>query len=194
MRFKKHAGYQQTLFDAVRIWLWGSPSLVAAPSQGKVKASQMHHSNHDATRCLEHIISNLPRLNQDGWLCLSETRVYPGRNLNDVLIFFGDALLCHSLTCFGHKASYRCYGVWQELMLKEAAWTAKFIRRQREEEAEEWVLCGVGCLQWESDISRCDLCWSEGLHQEKAEKQRRSNWEQQAEEPRNEVLWPMTAF
>ena len=25
----------------------------------------------------------------------------------------------------------------QELMLKEAAWTAKFIRRQREEEAEE---------------------------------------------------------
>ena len=25
---------------------------------------------------------------------------------------------------------------WKELMLKEAAWTAKFIRRQREEEAE----------------------------------------------------------
>lgn len=48
---------------------------------------------------------------------------------------------------------YPRHGCIQELMLKEAAWTAKFIRRQREEEAEE-----------------------------KAEKQRRSNWEQQAED------------
>lgn len=40
-----------------------------------------------------------------------------------------------SRTC-PQAASEKC----EELMLKEAAWTAKFIRRQREEEAEE--LCG----------------------------------------------------
>mmetsp|Transcript_4824 Transcript_4824/g.8596 ORF Transcript_4824/g.8596 Transcript_4824/m.8596 type:complete len:99 (-) Transcript_4824:149-445(-) len=32
---------------------------------------------------------------------------------------------------------YPRHGCIQELMLKEAAWTAKFIRRQREEEKEE---------------------------------------------------------
>eukprot|EP00439_Symbiodinium_sp_Y106_P083503 s972_g23.t1 len=48
---------------------------------------------------------------------------------------------------------YPRHGCIQELMLKEAAWTAKFIRRQREEEAEERAL-----------------------------QQQRSKWEQQAEE------------
>jgi len=48
---------------------------------------------------------------------------------------------------------YPRHGCIQELMLKEAAWTAKFIRRQREEEAEERAL-----------------------------QQQRSKWEQQAED------------
>ena len=44
----------------------------------------------------------------------------------------------------------------QELMLKEAAWTAKFIRRQREEEAEEIQhIRGLGILH--SNVSECFL-------------------------------------
>ena len=38
----------------------------------------------------------------------------------------------HSLAQPGRECDPWC----EELMLKEAAWTAKFIRRQREEEAE----------------------------------------------------------
>lgn len=62
----------------------------------------------------------------------------------------------------------------QELMLKEAAWTAKFIRRQREEEAEE--IQHIGCLGIQhSKVLECFLHGASQYSFSLGRRERRSN-------------------
>ena len=70
---------------------------------------------------------------------------------------------------------------WKELMLKEAAWTAKFIRRQREEEAEAGSTLR-SIVQHSTAPAATDATLKPPFWKERALQQQRSKWEQQAEE------------